>query len=353
MQIDLDNLEFLRRLDVGKMLQSLAHFPLSCRNTIEQYQNVSVRDLIEKKFDKIVIVGMGGSAIGGDIISDWLFETSKIPILVSRGYHLPGYINENTLSFFVSYSGNTEETITAFREAIVRECSIISITSGGLLKELSIEEGVPIFSLPKGLQPRAALPNQFFTIAAILNALNLIGETWEEIDELFPVLKKIKSLNSPDVPLSNNMAKQLATDIKGYFPIVFGGKLFSGVTYRLSTQFNENSKHPAANGVFPEVFHNAIMLREENDDILSNICVLIIHDPLEPDYLSIKIERFKSLLHDRVGKLLEFRAEGIGKVSRILSAVYIGDYITTYLGFLKGLDPSSVESIQKLKMNIK
>ena len=137
MESVIDNLEDLRKLDKGRMLKALREFPEYCRQAVEIVNTTPLGDLVDMAFEAVVFIGMGGSAIGGQLVGDWLSRESTVPIVVSRGYNLPGFVNEETLVFAVSYSGNTEETLSAFQEALERRASIVSVTSGGLLEGLS------------------------------------------------------------------------------------------------------------------------------------------------------------------------------------------------------------------------
>lgn len=349
MDTSLDNLEKLQELDKGGMLKALREFPESCRLAVEIAEGTSLCDLIDRSYKTVVFGGMGGSAIGGQLIQDWLFGVSPVPIVVSRGYHLPRFVNNETLVFAVSYSGNTEETLSAFHEAMERGSPLISVTSGGLLEDISRKEGVPLISMPGGLRPRAALPYQFFIIATTLNRLGLISDSWGELEETFEILEELRDELVPEVPTESNPAKRLALNLSYKVPFVYGPRLFEGVAYRLRTQLNENSKVPAGSGAFPELFHNAVLGCEGPDEVLDPLCILIIRDPEETDEMTCKIDRFKALLEARVGRMLEIEAEGRGRLARMFSVIYIGDYVSTYLGLLYGLDPSSMNAIEELK----
>jgi len=339
----------LLELDKGGMLRVLRRYPDDCRRAIEIAEATPLGDLVDRAYKAVVFAGMGGSAIGGRLVSDWLLRDSSIPMFVSRGYLLPGFVDQETLVFAVSYSGNTEETLAAFREALDRGSTVISVASGGSLEEASTEKGLPLVRIPGGMRPRAALPYQFFTLATILKRLGLVPSSWGEVEEAISVLENLRDELAPEVPADSNPAKKLALGLRRKVPFVYGSRLFEGVAYRLGTQLNENSKVPATSGAFPELFHNAVLGCEGPDEVLDPLCVLIIRDPEEPDEMVRKIDRFKDLLEPRVGGMLEVEARGRGKLSRMLSVLYIGDYTSTYLGLLYGKDPSSMDAIEELK----
>lgn len=333
----------------GGMLENLLRFPESCREAIDEAEKLPLTSLKGRDFKAVVVAGMGGSAIGGYLLSNWLSETCPIPIYVSRGYHLPAFVNSETLVLAVSYSGNTEETLTVLEEVLEKRYHVVTVTSDGEMKRISEENGLPNLSLPLGIQPRAALPNQFFSLATLINRLDLTAGSWVEVEEALDVLKSLREDLSPETPTSENPAKQLALAVKGFVPFIYGPRLFEAVAYRIGTQLNENSKIPAGSGFFPEVFHNVIMSREGPWEVRSRICTVLIRDPAGSLEVEKKVDAFKGLLETKVGRILEIQAQGKGKLSRMLSALYIGDYTATYLGLLHGINPSSSDSIAALK----
>jgi len=153
----------------------------------------------------------------------------------------------------------------------------------------------------------------------------------------------------PETPAGSNPGKELAMRIKGYTPYVYGGSLHEGVAYRYQTQFNENSKSPASSSAFPEAFHNSVMAREAPKELLERICALVLRDPQEEEATASRIDKFTELLAERFGRIVKVEARGEGRLARIVSALYIGDFASAYLGLLYGHDPSSNDSIDKLK----
>lgn len=327
------------------MLTALAMAPEHCREALQKTVKIDLGK-ITNTINSIVIAGMGGSAIGGILLRDWLSEESPVPIIISQSYNLPRFVDDDTLVIVVSYSGNTKETISSFKDALKRKSQVITLTSGGQLEKLSHAEDILCVKLPTGMQPRAALYYQFICLAVIARKLSLLNNIGEDIDEAIEIMEKMRSeltIDSPD----RNIAKMLARDLKGYIPLVYGSHLLKGVAYRYSTQFNENSKTPSYAGHFPEAFHNAVMISEAPSSLLKKIRVLFLRDSNENN--GKKIDLFKELLISRNVGILEVKARGKGKLARILSTLYLGDYISTYLGLLYQIDPSSVNSITAIK----
>jgi glucose/mannose-6-phosphate isomerase len=350
MQNPLDNLENIKKIDTKDMLSIIEGFTESAKKTITDARKFDLTGISGKKIKALIIAGMGGSAVGGLLLRDWLYKSSKVPIEVSRDYSLPSWVDDETMVFVVSYSGNTEETLSQFREALERKCPIVCFTSGGELKELANQKGIPVFVFSVGYQPRAAIAFQFFSIATVSKRLGLIGEeTWEEVDEAIKVLKNLRKDLSPNTPLKKNPAKSLALSIKDHIPFVLGNTQYMAVAYRYSTQFNENSKSLAAASFLPEAFHNSVMAREANSKLIDRCCIVLIHDHTEDERHSNKIERFMTLMSESFGRIVEVKPIGRSRLSRMLSALLIGDYASVYLGILYGHDPSTTESINLLK----
>jgi glucose/mannose-6-phosphate isomerase len=349
MDSSFDDLRNIKALDEFGMLQVLKRFPEDCRSAITRANQVSLEGISGKRFSKIVFAGVGGSSIGGKLVIDWLWRECTVPLILSRGYHLPGFVDDETLIFTVSYSGNTEETLSMLAEALRAGAPIITVTSGGTMGDIAEKNGLPLISLPDGYRPRAAISHQFFSLATAMHVLDLVGVSWGEVPEAVSILEVIRDEVSMDVSTDKNIAKKIALRLLGKIPLVYGSSLLKGVAYRVGSQLNENSKVPSGSGSFPEAFHNAVLGSEWHSEAMGNLALLLLRDNGDDEGVKRKIERFKELYVSKIGDIIELEARGSGRLTRILSLVYIGDYISTYLGFLYGHDPSSNLSIDKLK----
>ena len=349
----LDDPEYVKQIDPDGMLDAITDFPKSARKALDNTERIRLK-VMGGNYDAILIAGMGGSAVGGLLLSDWLMDTLKIPIVVSRGYHLPAWVNENTLIYAVSYSGNTEETLSQYDEAFELGCTVICFCSGGKLEEKAKDNMHTIIKFPKGQQPRAAIPYQFYNLARVTRRIGLIGDVkWGEVEESIKVVEGHCEKMNPKVSLDTNISKQLAMELKGYIPFVYAPRLFTSVAYRYSTQFNENSKSPAATNFYPEAFHNSIMARESGKELLDHVCAVIIHDPKEEARLNRKIGVSVGLVEETFGKSVTVEAQGESNLARMMSALIQGDYASAYLAVLYGIDPSTTESIRLLKASVK
>ncbi len=346
MNSPLDDLEHVGRIDPRGMLDVITALPESAEDAIEKAEKVK---LGFRRFRNLVVAGMGGSAVGGLLLRDWLQPISPVPIVVSRDYSLPGYVGRNTLLFAVSYSGGTEETLSSYEDGVAKGAKIVAFTSGGELEQRARTARITVYRLPAGFQPRAAIAHQFFTLAVAARRAGIAGDSWWEVKEAIDVLKAIREEMRPEVPSWSNPAKRLAGEMKGYTPVVYGSRIHEAVAYRWNTQLNENGKSPAASSFIPEAFHNATVASEGDPDVLRHLCAVLLNDPAEGEHLTAKTRRFIDLLKPGFGKILEVEARGEGRLARMLSALYIGDYASAYLGILYGKDPSTVESIDRLK----
>ncbi len=348
----LDNLEHINKIDKDGMLAEISRFPDNAETAVIESLKVDLGGKVD--FKTVLIAGMGGSAVGGLLLNDWLLYTTKKPIQVSRGYHLPGWVNEDTLVFAVSYSGNTEETLSQYHQAMEKGCKIICFCSGGELEKLAKDNNQPVVYFPKGVQPRAAIPFQFFALAAVAKNVGLVqDDQWDEVLETLHVSRVLAESMKASTPMEENMGKQLADLINGYIPFIYAPRQFQAVAYRYSTQFNENSKSPAATNFFPEMFHNSIMAREGSEDLLCGNIAIIIKDSGENARLKKKIEVARDLMAEKFGKVVEVETVGKANLTRMMSALLIGDFTSAYLGILYGIDPSTTDSIISLKASMK
>lgn len=342
----LDNQDYLKKRDPSGILWAITRFPVDARRAIEDADKLSIKG-IHREYDGLVVAGMGGSAVGGLILRDWLRGTCSVPIEVSRSYSLPGWAGKSTLVYAVSYSGDTEETLRQYKEALDRGCPVVCFCSGGKLGRSAGPRKLPVFRYPKGYKPRAAIAHQFFSVAAVSRRLGLVGDKlWGEVDEALKVLEGLSQEMAPEAPVESNPGKRLAENLQGFIPFIVGSEALQSVAYRYSTQFNENSKSPAAHSFFPEAFHNSVMSSEAPRELLSRCCAVVIRSPSDA---SKKAKRFTELLAKSFGRVVKVDVKGEERLSRMLSALYIGDFASAYLGVLYGQDPGSTKSIDYLK----
>jgi glucose/mannose-6-phosphate isomerase len=324
-----------------------------CVETPEHYKQAA--ELARKlsfdysKPDTIIVAGMGGSGIGGDLLKDWARESIQVPIEVCKEYSLPASANKKTLVLIVSYSGETEETLNALLDAVKRKCMIISISSGGKLHEFSEKLGFPHLLVPAGMAPRATLPYLFLPLLAAMEKIGLAKNVDDEISETIRVLEEVSRSNSPHNPTVENPSKQLACNILGTVPAIYGHGLYRTVAQRMKTQINENAKNPAKWETFPELDHNEIVGWEEASEYSECFSAILIRDREESPEIRQRIETTKELMSRNIKKIYEIKSSGKSSLARIASVTCTGDFTSVYLAILRGIDPTPVKTITLLK----
>jgi glucose/mannose-6-phosphate isomerase len=351
--MDLDDLDRFKQLDTQDMLAEIDGLPDQLERAWALGQSLPLPASAGGSFSSAVIAGMGGSAIGGDLLKDWARDKLKVPIEVSREYSLPAYAGKNTLVLVTSYSGETEESLSAFLDATKRKCETVCISSGGALQEFSEKLGVPHLRVPVGMAPRATLPYLFMPLPVVLEKLGLVSDVAHEFSAVISALKQVSAANSPEVPLKDNFAKSLATSVCGTVPVVYGFGFYRAVARRLKTQFNENSKLPAKWEVFSELNHNEIVGWEQHGKLTKNFSVLFVRDKAEPVEFRSRIEATKTLVQPAVSKLLEVWAQGETELAKMLSTICTGDFTSVYLALLRKIDPTPVKTIASLKTQVR
>lgn len=302
-----------------------------------------------KNIDRILICGMGGSAIAGDLIKT-LYE-DEIPIRVIKDYKIPGYIDENTLGIVCSYSGNTEETVTCFKKLKKIGAQIAMLTSGGILKHYSKEEGYLMKQLPNGYQPRAAIGYLFFSLLKILEEVAIVTDATVDAKlAIINVNNKLKYINM-DVEEESNLAKKIAKKIHKKIPIIYSSNpQLHPLAYRFKCQFNENAKNHAFANTFSEMNHNEIEGWEgmNNDEVIP----IFIRDYEEDEIYLKRLKVIQDLFKKNKIEFLEIYTQGKTKLGKTFSTILMMDLITFYLAILNKVNPSKIEYINFLKENI-
>jgi glucose/mannose-6-phosphate isomerase len=345
----LDNLDEISRIDKGNMLSFCVEAPRHYTQAAKLAKTLAVD---YPKPNSIVVAGMGGSAIGGELLKDWTRDRITVPIEVCKEYSLPAYALKNTLVFAVSYSGETEETLSVFRDAIKRKCMIICISSGGKLHEFAEKLSLPHLLVPSGMAPRATLPYLFIPLLTTLERNGWVSGVNDEISETTRVLKQVSADNSPEKPSSHNDSKKLAENINGTVPAVYGFGFYRTVAQRLKTQFNENSKNPAKWEFFPELDHNEIVGWEQAKQFAKYFSAIFIRDAEEPTEIRTRIEVTKELMKYQLKKLFDVYSLGESHLAKMASVICTGDFTSVYLAILRGIDPTPVKTITLLKQKL-
>ena len=300
----------------------------------------------------VVLAGMGGSAIGGDLVRTLVQAESPVPFEVVRGYSMPGWVSERTLVIASSYSGGTEETLSAYADAQTRGARVVVVTSGGEIAEKAEAAGHPTVTIPGGLQPRAALGYSLGAVLRLARALGLVSLPDADYHEALQEAKDRATLH--DLDDDSNPARALSEAYVGNLPVVYtGAGLMEAVAMRWRTQLHENAKHPAYGNVFPELDHNEIMGYESGpEDLLSRMHVEVLRDRDDHPQVQKRYTATRDLVADTVHGWTEVESEGESRLARVLSLVQLGDAASYWLAVRKGVDPTPVETIQALKRQL-
>jgi glucose/mannose-6-phosphate isomerase len=346
----LDEAERIKAFDKGNMIGF-------CINSAKLYGEAAKLagkiNVSYPKPDNIIVAGMGGSGIGGDLLKDWARNKTSVPIEVNREYDLPAYVGKRSLVLITSYSGDTEESLGAFLDALKRKCMIFCVSSGGALLENAERLKVPYLRVPGGMPPRAALPFMFVPLLIYLEKMGLVLGASEELNEAVALLEKVSENNSSKKPVKDNFSKTLALDIGETVPVVYGFGFYRSVAQRFKQQFNENSKVPAKWEVFSELNHNEIVGWEKAGDLGKCFCAIFIRDKDEPTGIHSRIEISKELVGKAGLGLFEVSVLGKSSLAKMLSTICVGDFTSVYLAVLRGVDPTPVKTINYLKDTLK
>ena len=331
--------------DMGKRIRELPGVILDAWQAAGKFElQENLRDI-----DKILVLGMGGSAIGGDLVRRLLMGESKAPITVLREYALPAWVDARTLVVASSYSGNTEETLSAFGQALATPARKLVMTTGGKLLDIARENNIPAFVFSYDAQPRAAIAWGIFPLLNFLVRLGVVSDKAAEVAEAAMVTEQFARKIEPAKELSHNQAKEMAYKFYGRIPVIYGAEIAAEVAYRWQTQMNENAKHWTFSQTLPELNHNAVVGYQFPVDLIQHMSVVI----LPSNHLSARVmKRYKitaELLTHAGAKVAFTDGRGISPLAQMMSLILMGDYVSYYLSILNQIDPTPVEVINYLK----
>jgi glucose/mannose-6-phosphate isomerase len=350
---NLDDKKLIEKLDKSNMLKLLEEFPGQCEQAKSIGVSASIPESYKAKYSNIVFLGLGGSAIGADLIKDYLAADIKVPIYVNRTYTVPAFVGKDTLVFASSYSGNTEETLSGYAEVKKRGAKVIAVTSGGKLKELAEKNNDSVISIPSGYPPRCALGFSFIPPLVTLGKLGLINGREKDIDKAIALLKELKEKSLGDsVDESKNIAKKIAKAIFGKFPVVYASNRLGVVVTRWKGQIAENAKQLSSGHVYPEMNHNEIVGWVHPRSILTQSVAIQIRDDGDHKRVIRRMDICEEILKKEKFETLIVRSQGEDFLSKIMSLIYTGDFVSFYLTLLNGIDPTPVDRITYLKKEL-
>lgn len=360
----LDDKEAILALDQSGLFKDEFDFPQNLRKAVGNVKafrlpesvRVGHRIIRYKNVENIVLAGMGGSAIVGDVLKDWIGHEITVPMETVRGYHLPAYLNEKSLVFFISYSGNTEETLSCMYDAVKKGCQIVSISSNGALARVAQTLGLPLIELPEMAAARASLPYLFAPLPYLLAEVGILSmrRVEREMSDAIDVVDKLAGELAIRVSREKNLAKKVALEIYGTVPIVYCYNPYKSVGLRFKDQVNENCKLPARCDVFPELNHNEIMGWEAPESILKRYTLVLLRDlEIEPLEVKARIDALKeNFFLQKAKSVIEMDPQGKTPLGKIFSLMFTLDVISMYLAVLHGRNPVASETFQILKYEV-
>ncbi len=297
----------------------------------------------------VVIAGLGGSAIGGDLLRTYLSDECPVPVLVNRNYTLPEFVDDTTLVLISSYSGNTEETLSAYQNAIQKKAKICCVTSGGEVLSIAKSFGHYTLKVPEGFPPRTAVGFMFSAMLRIFTEFGFTTDKSDAIKETRAYLKET-SARYADFKDEKNLALELARKSIGKMPIIYTSDDFtSAVGTRWKGQICENAKTLAYANILPELNHNELVGWKLNENLLRRLHVIFLHDRDDHPRTALRMKVTNLIIKKYAKNISHVESEGNSLLTRIFSLVLLGDWTSYYLALMSNIDPTPVKVIDQIK----
>ena len=376
--IDLDDAEALVAADPDAMLQAIASSAGQVREAAVFAAEAGLAELAaEGRPRAVVVLGMGGSGIAGDVLAAVAGPSCPVPIVSHRGYNLPAWVGAADLVMAVSCSGRTEETLSALEEAVRRGCRLLVVAADGSpVQALGARGRAAFVPVSQGRQPRASVWSLSVPLLAAGHALGLLSAGPAELAEAATVLEQVATTCRPDADQVTNPAKTLASELRGTLPVLWGTSPVTGTAaYRFACQLNENAGQPATWGVLPEANHNQVVafdgpwgrrpagpvdapgqddfFRDREDDVERvGLRLVLLRDTGEHPQVTRRADVSAELAAERGIGVTQLRAEGDSAVARLAWLIGLTDFASAYLALAEGTDPTPVPAIEALKARI-
>ena len=340
----LDDLKYINDRDSSGALQLAAHAAEQLRKKFAPLQ-------LKPGIQHVVFAALGGSALAARLSVSW--PKYKVPFDIVTDYHLPAYVNESSLVIAASYSGNTEETLTTFNEAIASGAQVVAIASGGKLIELAKEHNVPYIELPKASQPRFATLYCYKALIDVLESAGLVhtSDVEAELASTADFIEESVKQWLVDVPTKQNPAKQLALDIAGTSMVIYAGAHMWPAAYKWKISFNENAKNVAWCNSYPEFCHNEF-IGWASHPVEKPYSVIDLRSSFENNRVSARFDIVDRLLSGKRPAAHTINAAGDTPLKQLLWSVVFGDFVSLYVAILNGVDPTPVDLVEKLKAEL-
>lgn len=349
MSVNLDDAPLYPTFDPGNMLKTIRDLPEQVREAWAVAQDAPLPDAY-KEIDHIAVGGMGGSAIGGDLLKGLMERRGTVPLEVVRGYELPAYLEGERMLFVASSkSGNTEETRSLLDQALERGMRVVAVTTGGKIAEQARERELPLWTFDYDATPRASIGYSLTLLVGLASRLGVLSGVEDAVDETVEALRGLQSKLLPQVETEDNPAKDLARKLEGKLPFFFGSGFLTAVARRWKTQMNENAKQWASWDVLPELNHNTVVGFGLPESVVPQLVVVFLRSNLDHPRVKVRWEVTKDLLTKNNVLAYEIYGRGESPLTQLLTLIHFGDFVSYYVTALNGVDPTPVENIDYLK----
>jgi glucose/mannose-6-phosphate isomerase len=353
--MDLDDLERFKQIDTQNMIGEIDGLPDQLAAAWALGQTLPLPSIDAACISRVVIAGLGGSAIGGDLLAAWSAPTMRVPVVIHRDYGLPAFaLGSDTLVIASSHSGNTEETLDAFQAALTNECTTVAIATGGELAARANSRKVPVWIFSHLGQPRAAIGFSFGLLLALFARLKLVPDPSKDLTEAVEAMRKVREKNGVAVAAALNPSKRCAGQLMGRWVTVFGAGLMAPVARRLKTQINEIAKAAANFEFLPEADHNALAgTLHPGEVLMPHTMNLFLRSPSDHPRNRKRLDLTKQafMLEGLNTDFLD--ARGRSPLANMWTQILFGDYMAYYLAMGYGVDPTPVDALVRFKESIK
>lgn len=340
---------YIKAHDSENMWKLVSGFPDQWKEAVSQTESISL-NIDKSRVQNICLAGMGGSAIGADLIRAYSYNSCPYPVQVVRHYDIPEWVDENTLFIVCSFSGNTEETLSAALQAQQKGAQLIAVTSGGELMIRATNEDFDYMKIPGGMPPRAALGSSFVPLFRIFSHLGLLDETDDALSETAEMLDQQGNLftNTED-----NEALALARDLEDTLPVIYSDSTtLEPVNLRWRGQFEENAKTLAYGNTLPEMNHNEIVGWDQIVHLTGRLSVIMLQDKDDHTKVRQRMRIVNELIEDQVSSINVLSTRGESRLTRMFSLIQLADWTSFYLAMLNGVDPTPITKIDLLKRKL-
>ena len=328
-------------MDKRNMLRLINELPEQCETALGIGRSFVIEPL-ETKPSVVFITGVGNSGIAGDMAVEILSEELNVPIVCSHGGPVPKYVGEDALVLVVDYSGKSQSTLRSYTEAQQRGSTVICITSGGKLLEAAAKDGTKIIKIPPGQPVRSAIGYLLVPLVAVIERCGLASGIMEKLSNAIKLLKNVREALRFDTPIARNIAKQIAQSLADKLVVVYGASDYRlPVANRWKSQINANSKVAAFTGSFPDAAENEMSGWEMTESHLKEVALVYLRDPLDKAQISNLINISMELLSKF--SISEINLMGNTTIEKLFYGIYLGDYVSCYVAFLRELDPTATE----------